>query len=198
MEADELLLSLFGCLVAAAIIARILIVYRRTGIFPVVLDSGDTPHNYIQTVNAVVFALSAVSIIFKAASDYYYVYLVPIPFLEIPAVQISGMILAYVSLFGAAVAQAQLGAAWRIGIDDKHDTALVTSGLYSVSRHPTYLAFMFMALGLFLAMPNAISLAACALALAILPIEARLEEEHLAARHGKPYTVYLSRTRRWL
>jgi protein-S-isoprenylcysteine O-methyltransferase Ste14 len=198
MEVDDLLLSLFGCLVAGTILFRILIVYHRTGIFPIVRQAGDTAHNFIQRVNPAIFALMGISILFYATSGSYYAYLAPIPYLEAPALQTAGIIIAYVSLIWSAVAQAQLGSSWRIGIDAEHDTALVTNGLYSRWRHPTYLGFMLMAIGLFFAMPNAVSLVACSLAVVVLPIEARLEEEYLVARHGDTYRAYLNRTRRWV
>jgi protein-S-isoprenylcysteine O-methyltransferase Ste14 len=146
MDVGDFLLGLFGCLVAAVILGRILIVYHRTGIFPVI-DAGDTPHNFIQGVNRAIFILIGISIILYITSEYYYDYLVPIPYLENPVVKSLGIGIAYICLVWSAVAQAQLGNSWRIGIDTVHDTPLITNGLYSLSRHPTYLGFMVMAMG---------------------------------------------------
>ena len=194
----ELLLALFGCLVIGVIVFRVIIVYHRSGIFPVVRQAGDTAHNFIQRINPALFALFGLSIFGYLSSEAVYSYLVPITYLEVPTVQSAGTILAYVSLIWAAVAQAQLGSSWRIGIDPDNVTPLVTRGLYAHWRHPTYLGFMLMAVGLFFAMPNAVTLVACALTLVVLPMEALLEEEHLLSHFGSTYREYLERTRRWL
>src|SRR5262249_46346105 len=138
------------------------------------------------------------SILCYASSHAHYAYLIPIRGLEVRALQTLVIIVAYLSLAWSAVVQAQLGTAWRIGIDPEDKSELVTNGLYSLSRHPTYLGFMVMAVALCLAMPNAVSLVAASLAVAVLPIEARLEEDFLITRHGDHHSAYRQRTRRWL
>jgi protein-S-isoprenylcysteine O-methyltransferase Ste14 len=198
MEVDDLLLAIFGCLVVGAILVRLLIVHRKTGTLPVFLRTADTAYGFILRINAVIITLEAINIIVYTGFDIsYYAYLVPIPYLEFSALQVLGIIIAYLSLALSVVAQAQMGDAWRIGIDREHDAPLVVRGLYSRSRHPIYLGFISITIGLFLAMPNAISLAACLLAVVVLSIEARLEEEFLSSRLGDPYREYLKRTRRW-
>ncbi|MCH9765218.1 MAG: isoprenylcysteine carboxylmethyltransferase family protein, partial [Alphaproteobacteria bacterium] len=107
-----------------------------------------------------------------------------------------GLILAYGGLIWSVVAQAQMGKYWLAGIDA--DNTLVQHGLYSISRHPIYIGFMAIALGLFLAVPNVLSLFCALLTFIMLSIEARLEEQFLIARDGEPYRAYLKRTRRWL
>jgi protein-S-isoprenylcysteine O-methyltransferase Ste14 len=199
MEVDEVLLVLFGCLFIAAILVRILIVRRKTGRLPIFLRTGDTAYGFILRMNAAIITLEAINIIAYTGLDIsYYIYFVPIQYLERPALQTAGIVVAYLSLAWSAVAQTQMDGAWRIGIDREDDAPLVARGLYSRSRHPIYLGFMSITIGLFLAMPNAMSLAACLLAVVVLSIEAHLEEEFLSSRLGDPYRDYLKRTRRWL
>jgi protein-S-isoprenylcysteine O-methyltransferase Ste14 len=199
MEFDDVLLALFGCLVVAAIVVRLVIVFRQTGTFPVMVHGGDSAYNFILRVNLAIFVLEGVVIVCYTALDpWFYSFLVPISYLEARATQLMGIGIAYLALAWAIVAQAQMGSAWRVGIDADADGPLVTRGLYSVSRHPTYLGFVAIAVGLFLAMPNAMSLVACVLAVVILSIEVRLEEAFLRSHHGAAYDAYLKRTRRWL
>jgi protein-S-isoprenylcysteine O-methyltransferase Ste14 len=96
------------------------------------------------------------------------------------------------------VAQHQMGQDWRIGIDVKHKTSLVTRGLYTTSRHPIYLGFIVITIGLFFAVPNVVSLVCAVLLTVVLSIEARLEEQFLLSRHGDIYREYLAHTRRWI
>jgi len=197
MDADDLLL-LFGCLFLAAMLGRILSTYRRTGRFPIIWHEKDTASNFIVRLIVAIVAMEALSIILYAIYDSYYPYLVPITYLEKSTIQSAGILLAYLSLGWSAIAQAQMGASWRVGIDTQQETALVAKGLYSFSRHPIYLGFISVTVGLFLAMPNAMSLVACVLAIVVLSIEARLEEEFLVSRYGDAYEAYLKQTRRWL
>src|SRR5262249_585158 len=62
MEADDLLLAAFGCLVALAILIRLLIVYRRTGVAPIFVPGPDSAYGFILRVNAGIFALEGINI----------------------------------------------------------------------------------------------------------------------------------------
>src|SRR5262249_16127097 len=135
MDADDLLL-LFGCLFVAAMLGRIVVTYRRTGRFPVIVHGRDTASNFIVRLIAVIVAMEALNIVLYGIYDSYYLYLVPITYLEKPIIQAAGIGLAYLSLAWSVIAQAQMGPSWRVGIDTEQDTAVVAKGLYSLSRHP--------------------------------------------------------------
>lgn len=78
-------------------------------------------------------------------------------------------------------------------------TGLVTSGLYSVSRNPFYVALVALLAGLGLLFDNAWQLAASILlfvALDLLVI--RGEERFLRDRFGEEWAHYASQVRRWL
>ena len=128
----------------------------------------------------------------------FYNYLGPFHALETPEFRILGLVLCYLGLLWSAISQSQMGKDWRVGIDDKNETSLVTRGLYKISRHPIYLGFMVITVGLFFALANVVSLLCAVMTIVILSIEARLEEEFLLSRHGLIYKDYLARTRRWL
>ena len=52
--------------------------------------------------------------------------------------------------------------------------------------------------GLFLVIPNALTLLTLGLGVVLIQIQVRLEEEFLARTHGEEYTLYRTRVRRWI
>jgi protein-S-isoprenylcysteine O-methyltransferase Ste14 len=91
-----------------------------------------------------------------------------------------------------------MGASWRIGIDRSRRTELVQAGVFGVSRNPIFLGMRVTLLGLFLVLPNALSLAVLVLGEALVQIQVRLEETHLASLHPEDCAAYRVRVRRWL
>jgi protein-S-isoprenylcysteine O-methyltransferase Ste14 len=91
-----------------------------------------------------------------------------------------------------------MGKAWRIGIDRKNITELVTDGIFRRSRNPIFLGMRINALGLFLAIPNILTLAMLVLGDVLLQIHVRYEEQHLLEFHGEAFTAYCQKVRRWL
>jgi protein-S-isoprenylcysteine O-methyltransferase Ste14 len=78
-------------------------------------------------------------------------------------------------------------------------TALVTTGVYRVTRNPMYLGIALVLLGIAVFVASAYLLFAPAAFVAI--VNARqipLEESRLTALFGDDYAVYRRRTRRWL
>ena len=208
MNMDSLV-SIFALLFATAISVRAYLVYRKNGRLPVILNSGDAAHDYIHKVLAGIFVLEGINILMfrlQALSAYltnnpeltFYLFLGPIRSIETPTAQFFGLVIAYLGLLWVVVAQHQMGQDWRIGIDVKHETSLVTHGLYTTSRHPIYLGFIVITIGLFFAVPNVVSLVCAVLTTVVLSIEARLEEKFLLSRHGYTYREYLEQTRRWI
>ncbi|MBT3069272.1 isoprenylcysteine carboxylmethyltransferase family protein [Rhodomicrobium sp. Az07] len=78
-------------------------------------------------------------------------------------------------------------------------TALVQSGIFSLSRNPLYLTFMFFMVGLGLALANLwLILLAPLLLLYMQERVVKREEAYLAARFGPQFIEYRKRVRRWL
>jgi protein-S-isoprenylcysteine O-methyltransferase Ste14 len=109
-----------------------------------------------------------------------------------------GILLLLLSLVWIALAQTQMGEAWRIGIDTEHRTPLVQKGVFHISRNPIFLGMIVTLLGLFLTIPNALTLLAFVLAVVLIGVQVRLEEEYLAQLHPEAYADYRLRVRRWL
>lgn len=81
----------------------------------------------------------------------------------------------------------------------KPTTALVTGGLYRLSRNPIYLGFAVTFAGFAIAMDSPIALAMLIPCLVVIDrlVIAR-EERYLEARFGESWRAYAARVRRWL
>jgi len=79
-------------------------------------------------------------------------------------------------------------------------SALVTMGIYSVTRNPMYLGMLLVliAWGLYLASTVGLVLAPLAFVLYVDRVQIPREERALAAAFGSDYIGYASRVRRWL
>jgi protein-S-isoprenylcysteine O-methyltransferase Ste14 len=79
-------------------------------------------------------------------------------------------------------------------------SALVTTGIYSVTRNPMYLGMLLaiVAWGFWLANAVALILAPLAFVLYIDRVQIPREERALATAFGSDYSGYVSRVRRWL
>lgn len=67
---------------------------------------------------------------------------------------VAGWAVLAIALVVVTLAQAQMGASWRIGVDPRK-TDLKARGLFAISRNPIFLGMRAMLFGLFLIMPNA-------------------------------------------
>jgi protein-S-isoprenylcysteine O-methyltransferase Ste14 len=172
-------------------------VWKRTGIFPITFSNKDTAHDYIGKV----FKLLLVSLLLMGAIYAFYTdgvkYLLPFWYLEHPFLQILGLISLVITLIWIAVAQHQMSNSWRIGIDEKNKTKLVTEGIFSMSRNPIFLGMLMTLFGLFLIVPNAISFMVLITGFIVVQIQVRLEESFLLESHGEDYKHYQSKTNRW-
>lgn len=115
-----------------------------------------------------------------------------------PFAKVGGAALVALGTLVMAVAQIQLGASWRIGIDPAARPGLVTRGIYRYCRNPIFLA-MFMGLaGLALWVPTWISLAILASAAWAIRAQVLDEERYLLGAYGDDYRAYASQVGRFL
>jgi protein-S-isoprenylcysteine O-methyltransferase Ste14 len=113
------------------------------------------------------------------------------------ALAIAGSVLALVAGAAMALAQSDLGASWRIGIEDDARPGLVTSGLYRFSRNPIFSFMLAAILGLALTMPTLLSLLLFKAAVWIVVVQVAREEEYLSRAYGAAYAAYASRVGRF-
>jgi protein-S-isoprenylcysteine O-methyltransferase Ste14 len=121
-----------------------------------------------------------------------------LPFLHQPLPGWIGAVLGVAGALLVAVAQFGMRASWRIGIRENEKSALVTSGLYRLSRNPIYFGMAAVLVGLFLIAPNAITLSLLASGMFAMSVQIRMEEAHLRGVHGSECERYCATTRRWI
>lgn len=120
-------------------------------------------------------------------------------FFESTGVHVGGAIAAAIGIFGALVAQVQMGSSWRIGVDAGERTTLVTHGIFGWMRNPIFTFILLSMAGLLLVVPSVLSLAAAVLSFTGIEIQVRaVEEPYLRATHGEAYETYCSNTGRFL
>jgi protein-S-isoprenylcysteine O-methyltransferase Ste14 len=195
----KLILPLYLFLdLATAFFWRSDLIWKRTGRNPFVLGRGDSVHDFVGKLFTLTIGLTAATVLFYALAGDWYTYLTPITWLESPVLVTAGLILLVASWLWTLLAQAQMGDAWRIGIDQQVKTELVQSGIFSRSRNPIFLGMIATLLGLFLVIPNALTLLELALSFTLIHIQVRLEETFLHQQHGDPYLTYCRQVPRWL
>jgi protein-S-isoprenylcysteine O-methyltransferase Ste14 len=96
------------------------------------------------------------------------------------------------------LAYVSFGDSWRVGFDVKSPGALVTTGVFSISRNPIYLFLNLWFLGTFLMNGTVIFLIFTILALVVQHWQILQEEAFLTNLYGQTYRDYLSRTRRYI
>lgn len=173
-------------------------VWKKTGVNPITFSGADNAHDYVGKIFKVVMLGLSLVIILYAFVPNYYSFLLPIVWLENQTVQIAGISLLLASLGWTVLAQIQMGNSWRIGIDEEKKTALVQSGLFRVSRNPIFLGMIVTLIGVFLTIPNALTILFFALGFVLIQIQVRLEEEFLTEMQGDDYAKYRRTVRRWL
>jgi len=184
--------------VTVAFVWRSYEVWKKTGTNPVVFQRSDNAHDFIGRVFTLLFVVVAAVVLAHSFFPGAYQHLLPIPWLERSWISWTGVILLIASLVWLVLAQVQMGESWRIGIDSERKTQLVQTGVFGISRNPIFLGMMVTLLGLFLVIPNALTLLTFVLGVVVINIQVRLEEEYLKAMHGDDYIGYTRRVRRWM
>jgi protein-S-isoprenylcysteine O-methyltransferase Ste14 len=114
-----------------------------------------------------------------------------------PGLRVAALAMLTLAFALIAVAQGQMGRSWRVGIDPRK-TELVTNGLFAVVRNPIYSGLGLAAASLALLTPSWWTLLGTVGACSVVAVQARLEEEHLEALHGRAYRDYAARVGRFV
>jgi protein-S-isoprenylcysteine O-methyltransferase Ste14 len=123
----------------------------------------------------------------------------PIPALDGMVGHAVGLVLAVGGIAFTFGAQLAMGDSWRVGVDPKERTELVTDGPFALVRNPIYSAMLPTVLGLVLMVPSALAVAAFITLLVGLELQVRLvEEPYLLQVHGDAYAAYASRVGRFV
>ncbi len=133
----------------------------------------------------------------------------PLPALQLPATlnpvllnapwaQLPGAALVAVGLALFAWALVSFGRSWRVGIDSDAPGALVTTGVFALSRNPIFVFMDLYAVGTFLLTGRLVFLGFALGTVAALHWQILQEERFLRGAHGEAYAAYLRRVPRYL
>lgn len=168
-------------------------VWHRTGVWPVVFHRDATP---AARIIGALFALILLAIIIWSFL-FWLVGPMALGIFEIPGwVATTCWILIAIGLLITLVAQRQMGASWRVGIDDR-PTALVTHGLFAWSRNPIFASMLATMAGVALLTLSWFTLFVFPAIVLLVDIQARLEERNLLRLHGETYAAYAAHTGRF-
>ena len=124
--------------------------------------------------------------------------LVPLAPVTAAVLRASGAVMVLGATALMLAAQLDLGASWRVGIDEGARPGLVTGGLYRYSRNPIYVAMLTALLGFALLLPSWISLGLLIGAGLGIRRHVRDEEAYLARTYGEEYRRYAARVGRFV
>jgi protein-S-isoprenylcysteine O-methyltransferase Ste14 len=192
----EIALGLYVAFGALAFGLRTLIQIRRTG------DSGfrwpAARPGSLEWAAGVLMALAIAGGVVAAVLDAADA-IEPLDALDSAAVRATGIAIFLTGLAGTVYAQIAMGASWRVGVDASERTELVTDGPFAVVRNPIFSAMLPASLGIALAVPNAVALAALAALFVAIEIQVRaVEEPYLLRTHGRAYRDYAGRVGRFV
>ncbi len=178
----------------AAMLLPSWLLYRRTGVNPVTFGKGaESAHDYIGLVFKLIFSVVTVYVICNSFTGFG-----KLAFMDTPVLSTAGIVLSLLSLAFILAAQRTMADSWRIGIDEKVKTELVTTGIFSRVRNPIFSGMLLVLASLFLLIPTSFTAFVAILSYILINIQVRLEEEFLARVHGERYLEYKKRAGRFL
>jgi protein-S-isoprenylcysteine O-methyltransferase Ste14 len=104
--------------------------------------------------------------------------------------QLAGAGLMFAGITLLVAAQLNLGASWRIGIEERARPGLVTGGLYQFCRNPIFLALLVIIAGYTLMIPTVLSFALLIGAYVVIRLQISAEESYLIRTYGESYRDY--------
>jgi len=112
--------------------------------------------------------------------------------------RVTGAALLFGGIALLMVAQLNLGASWRIGIEKGSSPGLVTSGFYRFCRNPIFFAILIMLMGYALLLPTRLSLALLIGTFIGMRQQVLTEEAYLCHTYGDAYRAYARRVGRFV
>ena len=91
-----------------------------------------------------------------------------------------------------------MGNSWRIGIDPKEKTEVITTGPFKYSRHPIYALSILLMLATLLTLQNLYAVLLSCTHFILFYFEALREEKYMLKTHQASYAEYISKTRRFI
>ena len=109
-----------------------------------------------------------------------------------------GLALCTIALVGVAAGLISFSSSFRIGIDEERPDALITNGIFSLSRNPLYVCFFIFFLGILLIHRNPLITVAVILLTLALHRQTLREEGFMQKHYGEAYKEYRKKVPRYL
>ncbi|WP_275154283.1 methyltransferase family protein [Elizabethkingia meningoseptica] len=187
--------SYFIAYFGIAFVAKSVIVAKRIGKSPLVLPKDDNAYGLIGFYFKLTMIFMFIYVLLFAFLTTLYDKFLPILQLDTLTIKYTGLGLLSFALIWTIIAQGHMKNSWRIGIDTKTKTELITTGLFQFSRNPIFFGMIVSLVGLFLTTPNALTGLFLILVYVLIQIQIRLEEEFLTNQHGQSYLTYKQKLR---
>ena len=192
------LFTFYCVFLVALFIVPSYITFKRSGINPFKFSKEETAINYVGKAYKIISAIAFITIALNAFLPSAMQYLVSIEYLKSDIVVWIGLGLLHLSFIIIFIAQRNMANEWRIGIDNENKVNLITKGLFGISRNPIFLGVLIVFAGMFLIIPNAVTLVILISGFIVIQVQVRLEEEFLLKELGTEYKEYMSKVNRWL
>lgn len=179
-------------------VIKSIIVAKKTGKNPIVLPKDNSLYGLVGIYfKLTLFCIFIYVLLFAFIPTFYDIFS-PISKLDTLVMKQIGIVILLFALIWTIVAQINMRDSWRIGIDTKNKSELITTGLFAFSRNPVFFGMILSLWGLFLTSPNILTGVFFVLGYILIQIQIRLEEEFLVKQHGKKYLEYKKRVRRMI
>ena len=189
-------LILYALHLALPLGGRALLQRRRTGSTGFVGLGGR--RGSVERIGGVLFVVAAILVLAAPLLDLAGG-LEPIADLGRPIGHVPGFVLFSAGLVGTLLAQAWMGASWRVGVAEEERTEFIVRGPFALVRNPIFSVTIPAFLGLALLAPNAAAIAGFAAFVSALESQVRfVEEPYLLRTHGAKYAAYASRVGRFV
>ena len=119
-------------------------------------------------------------------------------FWEIPVFYGVAIGICSVSLVWFFITLKTFGKSFRVGIDENTKDALITNGVFAISRNPIYMAFIAFFIGIFMAYPNIITIVFLLVLTSLIHRQILREEKFLSSHYGQEYEEYCEKVRRYI
>lgn len=181
-----------------AFVIRSWMVYRSSGINPMVLPKDDSAYGLVGFYFKLTVAGLFIYVLLYAWVPYSHGYFLAVQLPYADNFRWVGCMILCVAMVWTIIAQGNMKDSWRVGIDSERKTELITEGLFSYSRNPIFLGMLLVLAGLFLVTPNAVTLIFWIVGYILIQVQIRLEEEYLRRQHGILYDEFCHRVPRRL
>jgi protein-S-isoprenylcysteine O-methyltransferase Ste14 len=198
MMVNMAVLSLIFCIVyfAIAFVLKIWLHHKRTGAYGIRIPWKQG--GFMGKFGTVLFSSALLCFTAAPLADLAGV-IDRIYFDRLPWLGYLGLVLAVSGLVLTVVAQAQMGESWRVGVNPREVTPLVTNGLYAHVRNPIFSGVLLAGAGLLLMTPNLLSILGMITLWMAIELQVRwFEEPYLARTHRQKFLDYAGQTGRFV